>query len=181
MDDTTEFIDQTQAERLVQELGLEADQTQDTGWINSRLLVEHSPAAQTPLRDVRLRRAINVAMDRNRFGQQMFQRWFYLVGPVPAPIERWALPLAELTKRPGYRFSTQEREEDLAEAKKLWEAAGGPALKSITVTYPGFPNWTAVHGPRAGARRVAQRGFESCRGHYRPNFGVYPLFPPTRA
>jgi hypothetical protein len=60
-------------------------------------------------------------------------------------------------------------------------AAGGPALKSITVTYPGFPNWTAVHGPRAGARRVAQRRFESCRGHYRPNLGVYPLFAPTRA
>jgi hypothetical protein len=59
--------------------------------------------------------------------------------------------------------------------------AGGPALESITVTYPGFPNWAAVHGPRAGARRVAQRRFESCRGHYRPNFGVYPLsLPPER-
>jgi len=109
--------------------------------VNSRLLVDHSPAAQTPLRDARLRRAIHLAIDRTRFGRQMFQRWFYLVGPVPAPIERWALPLAELTKKPGYRLSAQERQEDIAEAKRLWNAAAGPDLGPITVTYAGEPPW----------------------------------------
>jgi ABC-type transport system substrate-binding protein len=110
--------------------------------------VADSPAATTPFKDFRLRKAVNIAIDRNRMGQQMFRRWFYLVGPLPGSIKRWALPQAELVQKPGYRFDTQERQEDLAEAKKLWEAAGGPGIGKFTVTYAGIPGYLADFFPQ---------------------------------
>jgi peptide/nickel transport system substrate-binding protein len=127
--------------RLGNELGLEVKQAPSTGFVGSRLLVADSPAAKTPFKDVRLRKAIHLAVDRNKMGQQMLEGGFYLAGPVPAYVRKWGLPLAELTKKPGYRFGAQEREEDIREAKKLWEAAGGSAIGKVVITYAGIPSY----------------------------------------
>jgi peptide/nickel transport system substrate-binding protein len=52
---------------------------------------------------------------------------------------KWAFTQAELATKPGYRFGTEEREEDIAEAKKLWDAAGGSEVGKITVVTAGIP------------------------------------------
>jgi peptide/nickel transport system substrate-binding protein len=146
--DTTGFTDRANSPRIASETGAVVDEYMDAGWLASRFLVADSPAATTPFKDFRLRKAINIAIDRNRMGQQMFRKWFYLVGPVPGAIKRWALPQAELVQKPGYRFDTQERQEDLAEAKKLWEAAGGPGIGKFTITYAGIPGYLADFFPQ---------------------------------
>jgi len=137
--DYTGFTDRDNSPRIAADVGAAVDEYPDVGWLASRLLVADSPAATTPFKDLRLRQAISIAADRNRIGQQMWHKWYYLVGPVPSAVERWALPQAELLQRPGYRFDAKEREEDLAEAKKLWDAAGGPAIGKVVITYAGIP------------------------------------------
>jgi ABC-type transport system substrate-binding protein len=52
-----------------------------------------------------------------------------------------ALPLDELTQRPGYRFRREEREQDLADAKAMWEAAGGASIGSVECLYAGIPDF----------------------------------------
>jgi peptide/nickel transport system substrate-binding protein len=146
--DSTGFSDRGNGPRIASETGAQTTEFPDAGWLASRFLVADSPAATTPFKDLRLRKAVNLAIDRNRMGQQMFRQWFYMVGPVPGAIERWALPQAELLSKPGYRFDPQERQEDLAEAKKLWEAAGGPAIGKFTITYAGIPDYLRAFCPQ---------------------------------
>ncbi len=130
------------------ELGLEMTEAPSTGYINTRVLVADSEAATTPFKDLRLRKAIHLAVDRNRMGQQMLKGGFYLVGPVSAFVRKWGLPLSELTQKPGYRFGTDERAEDVAEAKKLWEAAGGSAVGKVVITYAGIPGYIEEFFPQ---------------------------------
>jgi peptide/nickel transport system substrate-binding protein len=139
--DQTGFSDRGNSPRVASETGAVVDEYPDAGWLTSRLLVADSPAAKTPFKDLRLRKALNIAIDRNRMGQQMFRQWYYLVGPVPGAIKRWALPQADLLRKPGYRFAPQEREKDLTEARRLWEAAGGPAIGKFVITYAGIPGY----------------------------------------
>jgi hypothetical protein len=73
-----------------------------------------------------------MAVDRHRMGEQLFRGFYTLGSPVCQAIQRWALPVDELTRRPGYRFTQQEREEDQAEARRLWEAAGGPGIEPFS-------------------------------------------------
>jgi peptide/nickel transport system substrate-binding protein len=137
--DYTGFTDRDNSPRVAADVGAVVDEYPDIGWLATRLLVADSPAASTPFKDLRLRKAISIAADRNRIGQQMWRKWYYLMGPVPSAVERWALPQAELLQKPGYRFDPKEREEDLADARKLWEAAGGPAIGKVVITYAGIP------------------------------------------
>jgi peptide/nickel transport system substrate-binding protein len=127
--------------RLGDELGLTVATAPSTGFINTRVLCDDSPAASTPFKDLRLRKAIHLAVDRNRMGQQMLKGGFYPVGPVSAFVRKWGIPLNELATKPGYRFGTQERDEDVAEAKKLWEAAGGSAVGKMVITHAGIPGY----------------------------------------
>jgi peptide/nickel transport system substrate-binding protein len=137
--DSSEFVVESNVEAVTKELGAEFDEVAETGWINSRLLIGDSPNATSPLKDLRLRQAISIAVDRNRLGQQMYEGFFVLQSPVGQAIHKWALPMSELTKKPGYRFKSDEREEDLAEARRLWEAAGGPNVGPVEIVYAGIP------------------------------------------
>ncbi len=99
----------------------------NTGTIGMRLLVD-----RPPFNDPRLRRAIHLALDRRLLGEQMFPSapgrvGFLSAGPVAWPLTEWALPRAELDALPGYRSSPAEREEDIAEARRLWQAGDGPS------------------------------------------------------
>ena len=137
--DATQFPDKTQIEAVTQELGALFDRVPESGGITSRLLINDSPAAESPFKDLRLRQAINMAVDRNHLGQLFFKGIFTIGSPVSQAIHKWALPLDELTKRPGYRFRREEREADIVDAKQLWEAGGGASVGSVECLYAGIP------------------------------------------
>jgi len=110
------------------------------GGVQSRLLID-----RPPFDDFRRRRAIHLAIDRQVIGEALYPAspgriHFLPSGPIAWPMHRWAIPQDELAKKPGYRFGAAEREEDLAEAKKLWEAAGGTeAIGSFKIIFSGVP------------------------------------------
>ncbi len=87
------------------------------------------PATQAPWNDPRLIKAVNLAADRRQLIQQLHNGLGKVSGPVSWLQEKWAIPQADLDKTPGYRA---KKDEDLAEAKKLWDAANGSSLGEIT-------------------------------------------------
>ncbi len=77
-----------------------------------------------PWRDARVRRAMNLSMNRDEYIQIIGKGLGKHAGPVVPVFGDYALPDAELKKLQPY---------DVAEAKKLFEAAG---VKEITFTHP---------------------------------------------
>jgi len=139
--DTCEFYDKSLVEPVTKEIGAEFDRKDESGVIASRLLINDSPAATSPFKDLRLRQAINIAVDRSHIGQLFYRGLFNIGSPVTQAVHKWALPLDELSKRPGYRFRREEREEDIAEAKRLWEAGGGASVGTVECMYAGIPEF----------------------------------------
>ena len=92
--------------------------------------------------DDRVRRAIHLAIDRRQLGDLLYPAFrgepsYTLTGPVPPAMDRWALPQEELTLLPAYRT---QRAEDLAEARRLWEAAlGSMTIDGMAVLFAGMP------------------------------------------
>ena len=66
--DSTVYVDSSNAYRVQGETGCEMDRAITSGFINSRFLIADSDRATTPFGDVRLRKAISLAVDRFRFG-----------------------------------------------------------------------------------------------------------------
>jgi peptide/nickel transport system substrate-binding protein len=143
--------DPTTVERVARETGTEIRSYLRSELVTSRLLVDDSPNATTPFKDVRLRKAIHLAVDRNRMNQQMMASGGYVCGPVPQAIARWAFTSEELARKPGYRFGTAEREEDLREAQRLWQAGGGDAVGTVTMVYAGVPEFIQTYFPQLQA------------------------------
>lgn len=77
-------------------------------------------ATRPPFNDVRVRQAIDMALDRNKAMQVAEGRGRIAALMPPGP---WALPDDELTKRPGYRGVAAD---DIARAKALLAEAGHP-------------------------------------------------------
>jgi peptide/nickel transport system substrate-binding protein len=147
-------------DRVAADTGNAVERTPSNGPVASRFLCNDSPAATTPFKDLRLRQAIHLALDRNVMVQQMLKGGGYVCGPVAQGIPRWAMSPAELAKKPGYRFDTQEREEDIAEAKRLWEAAGGSAVGKISVVTAGIPSYIPEFFPQFQATLKDVLGLE---------------------
>jgi peptide/nickel transport system substrate-binding protein len=147
-------------ERVASELALPWDQALGSGPVNSGFLVDDSPNAKTPFKDVRLRKAIHLAVDRNRMVQQMLLGGGYACGPVSQALRKWAFTPAELATKPGYRFGASEREEDLQEARRLWEAAGGDAIGSVPIVYAGIPDYITDFFPQFQATLKEVLGFQ---------------------
>ncbi|HJX62080.1 MAG TPA: ABC transporter substrate-binding protein [Dehalococcoidia bacterium] len=135
-----------------------------SSWVNSRLLLADSETAASPFKDLRLRQAISIAIDRSRMGQQMFQGYCNIGAPVALALTNWALPLDELAKKPGYRFKREEREQDLVEAKQMWEAAGGSSVGTVTVVYSNIPASVADYWPQLQRQLKEVLGLET-QGH----------------
>jgi peptide/nickel transport system substrate-binding protein len=152
--------DHTIPDRIAAETGCWVEEWISSSWLNSRILIADSEAATTPLKDVRLRQALNIAVDRNRMGQQIFQGYCQLASPVAQALVNWALPMDELSKRPGYRFKKDEREQDLVDAKQMWEAAGGPSIGSVEVMYPAIPDFVKTYYPQFEQNLKETLGFE---------------------
>jgi len=79
-------------------------------------------------------------------------------------LTNWALPLDELTRKPGYRLKREEREQDLVEAKQMWEAAGGPSEGTVTVVYSAIPASVADYWPQLQRQLKEVLGLET-KGH----------------
>jgi peptide/nickel transport system substrate-binding protein len=135
-------------DRIAAETGSYVEEWISASSVSSRLLVADSEAAVSPFKDLRLRQAISIAVDRSQMGQQMFQGSFNFGSPVAQALVNWALPLEELAKKPGYRFKPEDRAQDLADAKKMWEAAGGPAIGPVEVNYAGVPASAGNYWPQ---------------------------------
>ena len=83
-----------------------------------------------PFDDVRVRKAIFLALDRKEIGERARGN-LYEMGYLHAGIYGdYALPMDELLKTPGFR---QPKDQDIAEAKKLLSDAGFPTGFSTTV------------------------------------------------
>ena len=131
--DTILRVAQANANLTLYEVGV-------SGWVNSRLWLSE----QSPLKDFRLRQALHLAIDRKTLSEQIFpggggRRGYLMCGPITYPMTMWAIPQADLEKRPGYRTDTAGREEDLTKARQLWEAASGPT--SLKVLFAGIPDY----------------------------------------
>lgn len=93
------------------------------------------PIDRAPLNDPRVRRAIDLAVDREALGKVGYPGAEFTLGGVFAH-PQWALPADEITKRPGFR---RPKDQDLTDATALVQAAGSPTL-TIT-TSPQYPSF----------------------------------------
>ena len=108
----------------------------DTGfaaWLNVRLLVD-----RPPFNDFKLRRALHLAADRQQMIDALWQGWGRMQGPISPILKRWALPERELMSEPGYRTDRSQRQQDLQEARQLYEAAGSPKLEMVFADQPDY-------------------------------------------
>lgn len=84
-------------------------------------------------KDVRLVRAMNLAVDRRQLIQVFSQGLGQVSGPVPWVQEAYAMKADELNRAPGYRT---DRDTEKREARELWAAGGGPALGEVDIKVP---------------------------------------------
>jgi peptide/nickel transport system substrate-binding protein len=148
-------------DRIAAETGSYVEEWISASSVSSRLLVTDSEAAVSPFKDLRLRQAISIAVDRRQMGQQMFQGSFSFGSPVAQALVNWALPLEELAKKPGYRFRPEEREQDLSDVRKMWEAGGGPAVGPVEVNYAGVPASARDYWPQLQRQLKEVLGLEA--------------------
>jgi peptide/nickel transport system substrate-binding protein len=146
--DHTDYVDNVIPDRIAAETGALLYEGIGSSWINSRLLINDSPVAESPFKDLRLRQALNIAIDRSRMGQQIYQNSMLLGSPVAQALVGWGLPLEELTQKPGFRFKRDEREQDLVDAKQMWDAAGGPSIGTVEVMYTAIPDFVKNYWPQ---------------------------------
>ncbi|HEV8575120.1 MAG TPA: ABC transporter substrate-binding protein [Dehalococcoidia bacterium] len=97
-----------------------------SGWINSRF-----KTFCAPYDDVRVRKAIHLATERQQIVDVIGSGEWKMQGAVGNAIQYWALPYEELLTLEGYRQSTAERTEDITKARQLFEAAGSPELPQV--------------------------------------------------
>ncbi|MBI2906086.1 MAG: ABC transporter substrate-binding protein [Chloroflexi bacterium] len=89
-------------------------------WLrHGQLLFNH---VKGPTKDLRVRRAVSMAVDR-QLAVKVLAQGRGSVGASMMPGSEWAIPEDELLKMPGYR---QPKDADIAEAKKLLAEAGYP-------------------------------------------------------
>jgi peptide/nickel transport system substrate-binding protein len=86
-----------------------------------------------PWNNANLIGAIFRTIDRRQLIQQMFQGLAALAGNIPPTQAAFGITEKELITYPGY---LEDRAKELAEAKQMWSAGGGPALGDITVDIP---------------------------------------------
>ena len=146
--DSTAYVDPTNVDRIAAETRCVIGEAVISGWVTTRFLLADSQYATTPFKDIRLRRALNIAIDRNRMGQAMYKGYFVFGSPVGQAIKPWCLPMDELVKKPGYRFERGEREQDLADARQMWEAAGGLDIEPVKAIYTAVPAWVKNYWPQ---------------------------------
>ena len=139
--DVAGFTDQGNLYRVLGEVeGAQLLEVGISGGLASALLID-----RPPFKDVRVRKAISLAQDRQALGEQMYPAApghprVLLSGPICWPIVRWAIPQEKLATYPGYRYGPGEREQDIADARAMFEAAGGrEGLGPIRILFSSIP------------------------------------------
>jgi len=74
-----------------------------------------------PFNDVRARKAFDLIIDRKQIAELVYGGGALASGPINPGLTAWSISQEELLKAPGYRA---DKAADIAEAKKLLEAAG---------------------------------------------------------
>lgn len=87
-----------------------------------------TPSNKPPWNDLRLTRAIDLAVNRRQLIQQLHNGFGKVSGPVSWMQDAWAISQEDLETIPGYRI---DKDADVEEARALWNAAGGPELGQI--------------------------------------------------
>ncbi len=126
------------------------------------------PLDRPPFNDVRVRRALHLALDREALIKTAGQGEGIINPPgMPGHKEGYAIPPAELMKLPGYR---QPKDQDLAEAKRLLAEAGFPDGLKTTLLYDRRRSTESrLAEPLAGA--VRRGGFDiELGGRDRPEY-----------
>jgi len=109
------------------------------GKINEKKVFSGNPQAGTyyggakPWNDPNLIGAIFRAFDRRAIINSLLQGKAALSGNVPPTQAAFGIPEKELITFPGY---LEDRAKEESEAKKMWEAGGGPALGEVIVDIP---------------------------------------------
>jgi len=93
---------------------------------------------QPPYNDLKVRKAIHLASDRRQIVDALWQGYGRPQAAVGWVLKQWALPEEELLTLPGYRVDTQGRQADEQEARRLYEAAGSPALDIVFADQPAY-------------------------------------------
>ncbi len=112
---------------------------------------EDSPVISTvftgapPWSNPELRRALSGALNRGWLADALFGGRAVVTGPVAPVFGDFALDAGALASFPGYRADAAA---DAAEARRRWEAAGGPALGPVTIDFP------SIFDPRYGASSI---------------------------
>jgi ABC-type transport system substrate-binding protein len=139
--DAALFTDQGNLFRVLEEIpSLRLMEEGISGGLASALLID-----RPPFQDFRVRQAINQAQDRKALGEQMYPAApghprFLLSDAIAWPIVRWATPQERLATHPAYRYGPGEREADIADARKLFEAAGGrEGVGPIRILFSSIP------------------------------------------
>ncbi len=126
------------------------------------------PLDRPPFNDVRVRRALHLALDREALIKTAAQGEGIINPPaMPGHKEGYAIPPADLIKLPGYR---QPKDPDLAEAKRLLAEAGFPEGLKTTLLYDKRRSTESrLAEPLAGA--VRRGGFDmELGGRDRPEY-----------
>jgi peptide/nickel transport system substrate-binding protein len=125
-------------------------------------------------KDIRLVKAMNMAIDRRVLIQKFHQGLGQVSGPVTWLQEGFAVKPDDLIKYPGYRTN---RELEIKEARDLWSAGSGPQLGDVDIK--SIDTWT---GPWPDTPQILIQmfnealgvsQFKSTRGTY--NEDVIPL------
>ena len=102
-----------------------------------------------PFNDIRVRRAMHLALDRQRLLETALFGKGMMATPSTQPDNRWAIPQEELAKLPGYR---QPKTQDLAEAKRLMAEAGYPSGFKLEMRFrPSLSSSNSIAEPLATA------------------------------
>ena len=118
-------------------------------------------------KDIRLVKAMNMAVDRRLMIQTFNQGLGQVSGPVTWIQEGWALKPEDLQKYPGYRT---DRDAEIREARQLWQAGGGPALGDVDVK--SIDTWL---GPYPDSQQFFTKMFNDALGtnQIKSNRGTY--------
>lgn len=109
------------------------------GQIYNERIFSGNPMAGTyyggslPWSDPRLIGGVFMSIDRRLMVQQLFQGSGGITGNIPPTQAAFAIPESELITFQGYK---EDHEAELAEAKAMWDAAGGPDLGPIKLDIP---------------------------------------------
>ncbi len=110
---------------------------------------------KTPLDDVRVRRAIHLALDRQTMEATLAQGSGRINPPGVSAVNAWAMPQDELLKLPGYR---QPKDQDLAEARRLLREAGHP--DGFTSSIQAVAQWTNPRIAEVAAQQLQKVGID---------------------